>query len=507
MRQALSAGDFRCVLGDAEVRRLFLKGTVVLDRLYFAVRGPDWATLDLDLGRPAVEESEAGWSATVNGQCPTNSGGLEISLSFAATTGSFQARVSCTASADTEVNRIGFCLLHPMAVAGLPVQVRAAGVMHADHFPQSISPTSPFTDMNKMSFRISGFNVEFVFAGDPFETEDQRNWIDASFKTFSTPLSAPRPWTLRAGTLLEQMVTMRWVEEVEEVDDEGASKTVTTPRRESAGGTAPSIGIGASRSHHPLRQQSIDLLSEIDISWLAVTLDVGLEWERRWQRAVVEAEALRVPLDVSIVVADGGIDVGGLSRLLTGVPVVRLHGYDRSSHLTTRSITESLCRIRDLTGRDIRIAGGSRANFAELNRAGSALPLDLLDEVVFAANPQVHAFDGESIAETPAALEIATAQAVNIAKGRPVLVAPLTFRPMFNAATPGSVTVAEPTADERQHREIAATWAREALAATQRAAGVTVYESYGAWGIIDDAGRPTPSYGTLCRSRPRRGSA
>jgi len=34
--------------------------------------------------------------------------------------------------------------------------------------------------------------------------EDQRNWTDASFKTYSTPLSEPFPRLVRTGDLVEQ---------------------------------------------------------------------------------------------------------------------------------------------------------------------------------------------------------------------------------------------------------------------------------------------------------------
>ena len=35
--------------------------------------------------------------------------------------------------------------------------------------------------------------------GDTFEMEDQRNWTDASYKTYVRPLALPWPYTLAAG--------------------------------------------------------------------------------------------------------------------------------------------------------------------------------------------------------------------------------------------------------------------------------------------------------------------
>ena len=38
-----------------------------------------------------------------------------------------------------------------------------------------------------------------AFEGDPWETEDQRAWTDASFKSYAPPLAWPHPVTLQAG--------------------------------------------------------------------------------------------------------------------------------------------------------------------------------------------------------------------------------------------------------------------------------------------------------------------
>ena len=44
--------------------------------------------------------------------------------------------------------------------------------------------------------------------GDTYEMEDQRNWTDASYKTYVRPLARPWPYTLDAGARLDQAVTL-----------------------------------------------------------------------------------------------------------------------------------------------------------------------------------------------------------------------------------------------------------------------------------------------------------
>jgi len=48
------------------------------------------------------------------------------------------------------------------------------------------------------------------FAGDSFELEDQRNWGDASFKTYCTPLRLGFPRAIKAGTEIAHRVEARF---------------------------------------------------------------------------------------------------------------------------------------------------------------------------------------------------------------------------------------------------------------------------------------------------------
>ena len=51
--------------------------------------------------------------------------------------------------------------------------------------------------------------MELRFGGELFEMEDQRNWTDASYKTYCTPLHLPYPVELAAGERVIQSVTLR----------------------------------------------------------------------------------------------------------------------------------------------------------------------------------------------------------------------------------------------------------------------------------------------------------
>ena len=56
---------------------------------------------------------------------------------------------------------------------------------------------------------LEGARLSLRLEGDLFETEDQRNWTDDSFKTYSTPLSLGTPHQARRGQVFHQQVVAR----------------------------------------------------------------------------------------------------------------------------------------------------------------------------------------------------------------------------------------------------------------------------------------------------------
>ena len=80
--------------------------------------------------------------------------------------------------------------------------------MHS-RFPADISPHQPAFDIAGLSWSHDGLDIDVRFAGDVFEMEDQRNWTDASYKTYSRPLALPFPYALAAGERVVQSIDDR----------------------------------------------------------------------------------------------------------------------------------------------------------------------------------------------------------------------------------------------------------------------------------------------------------
>ncbi len=66
--------------------------------------------------------------------------------------------------------------------------------------PDLIDPWQPFKDMRAITHTVRpGLTAECRMEGDTFEMEDQRNWSDASYKTYVRPLALPWPYVLPCG--------------------------------------------------------------------------------------------------------------------------------------------------------------------------------------------------------------------------------------------------------------------------------------------------------------------
>src|SRR5690606_37304554 len=115
-------------------------------------------------------------------------------------------RITGHAIEEVITTRAGFCILHPASAAGLPCSVRHSdGSVEDTAFPDKIAQHQPLFDVSAITHQPApGLRVTVEMAGDVFETEDQRNWTDASFKTYCRPLSKPYPYTLEKGSSFEQ---------------------------------------------------------------------------------------------------------------------------------------------------------------------------------------------------------------------------------------------------------------------------------------------------------------
>lgn len=508
-RLMLQAGAWTAVLEDGGLRRVRWSGVEIVRGIYCAVRDRDWGTVPADVRYTGVETTADRFKVRFHASH------REGSISFAwdgeidgDASGRLSFRMSGTAETSFERNRIGFCVLHPMEQAGaaLIAETNAGEVRAA--FPADISPRQPLTGIRSLRFSpAQDVDVRISFEGDVFEMEDQRNWTDASYKTYCTPLSLPFPVRIEAGARVEQRITVQATGGAGEPAAAAPEPVTLAPEEGRSAGRLPALGTSLAKPIRRLTELEVRALRELSLSYLHAELSLDAsDWREGLANAIASCRALGAGLVVEAVAGERPEAVGDLAERLSrerDVEIV-LYPFDRRTHLVPEDSVEIARRARERANGTFRIGGGTRANFAELNRA-ERLPADV-DEASFAISPQVHAFDDESIMETLGAQRVAAANAVRLAAGKPLRVGPVTFRQRYNPVmTSEAGEVVPPAADPRQHTSFGASWVLGSVRALAAggASAATYASATGESGLLIEEGR-TPIYALLDSLAPYR---
>jgi hypothetical protein len=414
-------------------------------------------------------------------------------------------------------NRIGFCVLHPIReCAGVAArQIRADGsVVHCcfpDIIERQIFGQNSFHDLQGMAHELApGCWLEVAFEGDLFEMEDQRNWTDASFKTYCTPLALPFPVEILAGTRIRQQVTLRLQGTPPEPPGQPLDVTATSPAPITitvpAKGVSPKPRLGLAVASHdaPLSESEIARLRSLRLSHLRLDLRLASHsWAEQWQRAEQEARQLGVDLELALhLPRSDDLNLTELQRRLqTGsINFARVLALRDGEAATS---PDTLARVRRIVGDlPVPVGAGSDANFCELNREHvlGRFALAEADFVFWSINPQVHAFDHLSLVETLEAQPDTVKTARAFAAAKPMVISPVTLRQRFNPAATGPAPPVPPgelppQVDPRQISLFGAAWTLGSLAALSFAgvAAATFYETTGWRGVMEtEVGSPLP---------------
>jgi len=106
-------------------------------------------------------------------------------------------------------NRIGICVLHPIAeCAGQPCRVEHSdGKGEAGMFPKSISPWQPFYDVRKIWYSVAGVSAQISLRG--MNLRWRINGIGATRRSrrIATPQKSAEAGDCEAGDRVQQSVT------------------------------------------------------------------------------------------------------------------------------------------------------------------------------------------------------------------------------------------------------------------------------------------------------------
>ncbi|MEX1019145.1 MAG: hypothetical protein WDZ49_05770 [Litorilinea sp.] len=541
----LRAGPLSLQFAEGDLRYIRLGEHELLRRVYVAVRDQNWNTIPGRIQDLVIETREEAFAITFTmihheddihftweGEIRGRPAG-EITFTMHGQVLSRFLR-----------NRIGICVLHPAGCAGLPCRVehvargeeddeQAVDALSGEEscFPQQISPHQPFMNIRAITHEITTdgdetIEAEVRFDGDIFEMEDQRNWTDASFKTYSTPLAIPYPVQANVGEIIHQEITLKALGSPARLEAIAARGATANGDAHPSERTAPDILSLASQPTGNLPRVGLcradhgEELSMTEISRLRALAPAHLRVElypqsrafvgvlaAAWREAAFLGAQLEVALFLSGDAARAAEQLGYVARAVGEFNPDISHWliFHQEEASTTAPWLEQARDILKTITPQARFIAGTNAYFTDLNR--NRPPVAVADGISFTINPQVHAFDNQSLVETLETQATTVTSAAHFAGDLPIYVSSVTLRPRFNPNATGSEPDPAPdtlpdAVDPRQMSLFGAAWTLGSVKylAQGGAASVTYYATTGWQGVMERAGgSPLP---TAFRSLP-----
>nr|WP_298688885.1 hypothetical protein [uncultured Dongia sp.] len=474
--RVLKAGPLSAEFEAGNLRYVRFAGAEIMRAVSFIVRDKDWGTYNPAIANLSVTEDAAGFRVTYDALTGDDKQRFRYQAEITGTPdGRLVFRGRGEAVTDFLTNRTGFVVLHPIdGVAGAPVEIRHVdGRIVKSSFPSVIDPVQPMMDLRALTHEAApGIKVTCLMEGDTYEMEDQRNWTDASYKTYVRPLALPWPYTLKAGEKLDQAVTLTVSGAAAGArGDETVAVTLGA-----AIGTVPALGVGLDPDDIDSAVQQATILRELGVDHVICHHDPRRGHDATTlQRQIATAQATGAApwLEAVITSVDAcEAEIAALGTMVAklGAPfaTVLLSPAPDMKCTLPGSVwppcapLDAIYRAARTAFPKARLGGGMFSYFTELNRKRP--PVDLLDVVSFTTSAMVHAGDDRSVTETLQALPAIAASAAAIAGAKPFIVGPAAIGMRDNPygekpkSNPGNIRQAMNWNDPRQRGLLGAAW-------------------------------------------------
>ena len=489
----LNAGRLQMYFSKGALRYISTGSNELIRMIYAAVRDRNWLTIAPLIRDQKIEKNEN--SFRISFSCLYQSGEINFSADYVIEgrdDNSIVFTMDGMALETFEKNRIGFCVLHPIRnCAGINCIIEHSdGSSEQSLFPEVISPHQIFSDIRSMKWISEKASCKLDFEGDVFETEDQRNWTDASYKTYSTPLSVPYPAIMEKGTMIHQRVSLNVNGSF--INPESVSDKINVKLFPEESFRLPAIGICQTTRSSPLSAAEVKIIRAIRFDHYRVDLHLFRSgWQFKAERGFQETLDLGFRLELALFFDDNTVQQFNNFKdwyLRRRLPVESILLYHKSLPTVPDSLVREIIPVLREKNPDVRIAAGTNANFAELNRNR---PGDTgNDSVCYSIHPQEHASDNLTLVENleAQAYSVLSAKAFSVNKG--VIISPVTIQRRFNANNayfelPPSKE-APPQIDSRQMSLFGACWTAISLKylCEQKAESITYYETAGERGVF-----------------------
>ena len=505
----LSAGPLSCDLSEGGLRSIRWGDVEIVRAISYLLRDRDWGTVPAITSDPEVSASANSFDARFEMRMATPDGALACSARLRGDAeGQLLFEVTATPDVPLATNRCGFVVLHPASAAGSPLRVEHTdGRMEDTAFPRLISPSQPVLDIRGLRYApVAGVDLELRLEadlpGDPagkFEMEDQRNWSDASFKTYVASLLDPWPYTLPGRRGLRQSVLVNVKGQAPRRAGAAASSRKTLRLGEPSPRVLPAIGVGVPPGISRARQVEIAALRALGARWWLVELDLqdpGLSADllavaaaRHGINAEVQIDVI-APADMAAEDAASTLrrscrEAGLAINAVRMLPAPLLKSFQPSDRWPAHPALEDYAIAARRHFPRALVGGGMFTSFTELNRKRpSAEGLDFIGHLTC---PIVHAADDQSVMQTVEALPHITASVRGIWPKLAYRLGPSCLAPRRNpygedtAPNPRHERIALASSDPRHAGRFGAAWtvAYAACCAGEGLDVLAMHESHG----------------------------
>ncbi|MEO7223041.1 MAG: hypothetical protein ABIY37_11255, partial [Devosia sp.] len=300
-QRALTAGPVTVTLENGQLRWIRIGEAEAIRAVAFLIRDRNWSTATPDITDLIIDESGGGFRVTFTARCPTIDGDFVWRGEFTGSPDGTLTFVGAGAPSgdDFRTGRTGFVILHPLAgVVGGKVKIEHMDAsLETVRVPEEIVPDQVFVLIRAVSHKpMRGVSAAIRMEGDSWESEDHRNWTDASLKTYCRPLSLPYPYLIGKGEVVRHTVTVKF-------DGKLPSAPATAPgpvtvKLGAASGKMPAVGISVLPEEAKAAAKAVLLVAAAGLQHLNCRVDLR---QKGWKKPLADYAKLAIGTGADVV--------------------------------------------------------------------------------------------------------------------------------------------------------------------------------------------------------------
>jgi D-apionolactonase len=485
----LVAGDLSCLLEEGAIRTVCWRGVEIIRGISYLLRDRNWGTAPAHVTMHSMEQGSEEFRVEFGMHMELPEGGLDAIANISGrSNGEFVFNVVAQTKIELKTNRCGFVVLHPSSAAGVDLEIgHTDGSLEHTQFPKYISPGQVAFSIKRLKHTpVPGLQVDCQLSADlphdplgKFEMEDQRNWSDASFKTYVASLLDPWPYALQPGKTYSQEVKIQVLDSRQPVHrgslgSKGERQIIVGDSLDTA---VPEMGVGVPLKLSGISKEEYSAVIGLQPSWLVAELDLDDLDSAAAQLAAIRQLAndcgAKVQLDVITRHLDNpNGDAERLAQLcmkvdfwpqaLRACPAAYFKSYQPTDKWPEGCTLEQFAEAFATRFPAARIGGGMLTYFTELNRKRQGA--DHIQFIGHSTCPLVHAADDESVMQSTESLESIVSSVRNIWPGLGYRLGPITIGMQRNpygariTSNPARIRTTMAQDDPRHQATFGAAW-------------------------------------------------